>query len=116
MKLENTFDFFILFIIFIKIIFIVSAIGHIILTHAHNIFIVDKLDPKLVYWKERTEIIFNISMALLLIYHFRPNVSVPINKETILLFYLFGWVILLTSNWSLFIYNSPWNKKNSYLV
>jgi hypothetical protein len=111
MKLENTFDFFILFIIIIKIIFIISAIGHIILTHIHNFFVIEKIDPKLVYWKERTEFIFNISMALLLIYHFIPKQHIYINRETSLLFFMFGWVILLTSNWTLFIHSSPWNKK-----
>lgn len=103
MKLQNTFDFFMLFIIIIKIIFITSAIGHIILTHIHNFFIVEKLDPKLVYWKKRTEFIFNISMALLLIYHFRPKQHIYVTKETALLFFLFGWVVLFTSNWSLIL-------------
>ena len=58
MKLESSLDFFILFIVFIKLVFLLSAIGHVVLTHLPKTFKLDVDDAKLVYWKERTEFIF----------------------------------------------------------
>ena len=111
LKLETWLDFFIIFIFFIKIVFIVSAIGHIILSHSTSDKAA-KIDPKLLYWKERTEFIFIISMAVLLIYEFNPRLQKkPIGQETGLLFFLFGWVLILTAKWNLFITESPWYKK-----
>ena len=100
-------DYFVFFIIFIKIVFVISAVGHLILTH---LSIGQKLDSKLLYWKERTEFIFIISMSILLIYTFRINHVKPINKETSILFYLFGWILLFTAKWSIFIKEAPWYK------
>jgi len=100
-------DFFVFFIIVIKIIFVISAIGHLILTH---LTIGQSLNSKLVYWKERTEFIFIVSMSILLIYSFRVNHMQPITKETALLFYLFGWILLITAKWSIFIKEAPWYK------
>ena len=111
LKLETWLDFFIIFIFFIKIVFIVSAIGHIILSHSTSVKAA-KIDPKLVYWKEKTEFIFIISMAILLIYEFNPrSQKKPIGQETGLLFFLFGWVLILTAKWNLFITESPWYKQ-----
>jgi hypothetical protein len=110
-KLETSFDYFIFFIILIKIIFVISAIGYVILSHSTNEK-AKQVDPKLLYWKERTEFIFIISMAILLIYHFNPRFSKkPINEETSLLFFLFGVVLILTAKWSLFIHEAIWYKK-----
>lgn len=111
LKFETSLDFFIFFIILIKIVFIISAIGHLILSHSTNAK-AEKLDPKLVYWKERTEFIFIISMAILLIYHFHPRLSKkPIGEETALLFFLFGWILIFTAKWSLFVTEAPWYKQ-----
>ena len=113
MKFETSVDYLIFFIIFVKIIFILSSIGHIILSHSSN----EKaqlIDPKLVFWKERMEFIFIISMSILLIYHFNPVLSKkPIDKETSILFFLFGVVLIITAKWSIFIKESNWYK---YLV
>ena len=120
MKLETPVDLFILFIIFIKIVFLLSAVGHVILTHLMKKN--DKkddvkrkktkkeegYDSKLVYWKERSEFIFVISMSLLLIYYFRPGHVKPIDSETALLFFLFGWVLIITAKWSYFFTNAKW--------
>jgi hypothetical protein len=55
-------------------------------------------------------IFFIISMSILLIYHFNPRFSkTPINEETSLLFFLFGWIIILTAKWSLI--SPPWYKQ-----
>lgn len=111
LKFETSIDYFVFFIILVKIIFIVSAIGHVILSHSTNEKAA-KIDPKLVYWKERTEFIFIISMAILLIYHFNPRLSKkPISEETGLLFFLFGWILIFTAKWSLFIHEAPWYKQ-----
>jgi len=110
-KLETSLDYFIFFIVLIKIIFIISAIGHLILSHSTSSK-AEKIDPKLVYWKERTEFIFIVSMAVLLIYHFNPRLSKkPIGEETALLFFLFGWILIFTAKWSLFIHEAPWYTK-----
>jgi hypothetical protein len=112
LKLDTGFDFYILFIILIKMVFVVAAIGHVILSHTNTRL--DKYDAKLVYWKERTEFVFVLTMALLLIYHFNPRFhSKPMSGETKLLFFLFGWVLLITAKWDIFIKESPWYEKIS---
>lgn len=110
---NTTLDYFILFIVLIKIIFVISAISHIILTYfAKNKNIVERADPKFLYWKERTEFIFIISMAILLIYHFNPRLSKkPISQESALLFFLFGWILIITAKWELFFTESKWYKE-----
>lgn len=115
-KFEKTLDYFLFFIILIKVIFVGSAIGHLIFSHFYN----EKtqlLDHKLLYWKERTEFVFIISMSILLIYQFHPLLSKkPIDKETSLLFFLFGWVLFFTANWSIFIKESHWYERIIYLL
>lgn len=109
LKFETSFDFFIFFIIVVKIIFIVSAIGHLILSYSTTSKS-KKIDNKLSYWKKRTEFIFIISMAILLIYHFKPGKHKPIGEETALLFFLFGWILIFTAKWSLFVTEASWYK------
>lgn len=113
LKLETSLDLFLLFIILIKIVFIISSVGHLILSHTNKD---SKLDPKLVYWKERTEFVFIISMAILLIYHFKPGHLKPISKETTLLFFLFGWILIFTAKWSLFFTEAKWYKDIVYYL
>jgi hypothetical protein len=105
-KLNSKLDLFVIFIIFIKFVFVISAVGHFLLSHSHNMGLQKTIDPQFVYWKERTEFIFIVSMAVLLLYYFRPGKEHTINKETSFLFYLFGWVLLLTSKWNLFFEES----------
>ena len=111
LKFETSLDLFILFIVLIKIVFVLSAIGHLVLSHTSNTKLQEKADPKLTYWKERTEFIFIVSMAVLLIYHFKPGQNKPVTEETSLLFFLFGIILVLTSEWSLFIKEAPWYKR-----
>lgn len=111
LKFETEIDYFVFFIILIKIVFMLSAIGHIYFSHSTKSN-AKKIDDKLLYFKERTEFIFIISMSILLIYHFNPRFSKkPINQETSLLFFLFGWVLIITAKWSLFITEAPWYKR-----
>jgi len=115
-KFEKGVDYLIFFIILVKIVFIISAIGHIFFSHS-NSNQAKNIDDKLLYLKERTEFIFIISMSILLIYHFNPRFAKKtINSETSLLFFLFGWVLIITAKWSLFITEAPWYKQiTSYL-
>jgi hypothetical protein len=109
-KFETYLDYYIFFIILIKIVFIISAIGHIILTQSTNSK-GKQIDTRLVYWKERTEFIFIISMAILLLYHFNPRFSKNIiDKETSFLFFLFGWILIFTAKWGIFIEEAPWRQ------
>ena len=94
LKFETKFDWFIVFIVVIKIIFVISAIAHIFMSHAHNQKLKNSVDPKLVLLKERTEFVFIISMAILLIYHFIPGKNKVVTEESALLFFLFGIVLL----------------------
>jgi len=111
LKFETYLDYFLIFIILIKVIFVISAIGHIILSHLTRTD-TTKSDAKLVYLKERTEFIFIISMSILIIYHFNPRFSKkPIGEETQLLFFLFGWILIFTAKWSLFVTEAPWYKQ-----
>jgi hypothetical protein len=115
LKLDSGMDLFVLFIIVIKFVFIIAAIGHVILTHTDTKF--EKYDSTLVYWKERTEFVFILTMAILLIYHFHPKYHTkPISSETKLLFFLFGWVLIITAKWGIFVKESPLFKEISNAV
>jgi hypothetical protein len=110
LKFETTYDFFTIFIILVKIVLILSTVGHFVLSHSSSAA-AEKADLKLVYWKERMEFIFIASMSILLIYHFKPGKNQPISEETSLLFFLFGWFLLFTAKWSIFVKESPWYKR-----
>ena len=108
LKLDTGLDFYVLFLIIIKCIFVGAALGHLVLAHTDTSF--DKYDAQLVYWKERTEFIFVVCMSLLLIYYFRPGHMKPIDRETSLLFFLFGWILIITAKWSDFFASAKWDK------
>jgi L-asparagine transporter-like permease len=97
---------YITFIFLIKIGFIVLAISHLYLKikHKEN----TETDKKILYWKERFEFIFIALMAVLLIYLFNPRTdrSVIIDKETKILLYLFGFILILTAKWEIFFHES----------
>ena len=60
---------------------------------------------KVIYWKDKIGFIFSILMSLLLIYIFNifnPNLQI-INKTTIILFFVFGISLILTSFKSIII-------------
>jgi len=97
-------------IIFIKVIFILTAIGHMYLKMKKQEN--TDLDKTLLYWKERLEFIFIFLMACLLIYIFNPRneQTIALNKEIKILFYLFGIILLITANWGAFFKESKWAK------
>jgi len=99
----NKYDIYVTFIFLIKIGFIIMAVTHIYLKAKGD----EKtdLDKKILYWKERFEFIFIALMSVLLIYVFNPRVERLnlIDKETKFLLYLFGFILLITAKWELFI-------------
>ena len=114
--IENTLQLFIYFIICIKIIFLASAIGSIFFKYykkdsSHS----ELLDAKLYHWKDQTEFIYIISMALLLIFIFNPwyNHKKYIEEKMRFLFFLFGIVLIITAKWGIFIEETSWYKKIS---
>lgn len=102
----NKFDIYVTFIFLIKVGFIIMAVAHIYLKVKGK----DKseLDKKILYWKERFEFVFIALMSILLIYMFNPRLdrSILIDKETKLLLYLFGFVLLITAKWDIFFKES----------
>ncbi len=109
MRLTTTLDFFILFAILIKVAFLLSSIADSIALRTNNIQIMI-LEPKFRWIKERTEFIFTICMAILMIIYFWPGTRLIIGEESRLLFFVFGIVLLFTANYSLFFFESPFYK------
>ena len=107
----NKLNIYITLIIIVKIIFIILAVYGLFLKYkkSSNKKKIDDIQ----FWKERVEFIFIIMMALLLIYLFNPrsNRLNLINYETKLLFYLFGFILIITAKWQVFIGESIFLKK-----
>ncbi len=103
----NKFDIYITLIIIIKIIFICLAVYGIILKHKNPND--KKKIASITFWKERIEFLFIALMSSLLIYLFNPryNNMGMITNETKILLYLFGFILILTADWGLFIKESP---------
>ena len=99
------------FIFLIKIGFIIMAVTHVYLKAKGK----EKsdLDKKILYWKERFEFIFIALMSVLLIYLFNPTTERTnlIDKETKILLYLFGFILLITAKWDIFITESQLYRK-----
>ena len=99
------------FTIFIKIVFLISVIGDIFFSHYHKTSTVSKsFDIKFAYLKEQSEFVFVFCMAILLIIVFNPwfdnQKYINIHKDLGILFYLFGFILLFTANWSLLFQES----------
>ena len=96
-------------IISIKVGFIIMALLHIYLKlkKKEN----SELDKKIIYWKGKFEFIFIFLMSILLIYLFNPrNKNFIIDYETKILLYLFGFILLITADWTQFFHQSKWLK------
>ena len=111
LNVETLLEIIIYFTIFIKIVFVISALGDIIFAHYHKTSAAsESLDIKFAYWKEHSEFIFVFCMAVLLIIVFNPWFNnqkyINIHKNLGILFYLFGFILLITANWSLFFQES----------
>jgi hypothetical protein len=101
-------------IIGIKILFLLSTLSNLFLTKIiKNDKLIAKYSEKLNKIKEQTEFIFIIltSMLLISIFYPRQNNLKYINSHVKLLFYLFGWILIITANWNIFFHESPVLKK-----
>lgn len=112
----NKYDMYVTAIFVIKIGFILMAITHVYLEMKGK----EKtdLDKKILFWKERFDFIFTALMSVLLIYIFNPryNNFNLIDKETEVLFYLFGFVLIITAKWRIFFEQSPLLKISKLLL
>jgi hypothetical protein len=103
----NKYDIYVTFIFLIKIGLLLMAVSHIYLkTKGEE---KSDLDREVLFWKERFEFIFIATMAVLLLYLFNPrsDKNIVLDTETKTLLYLFGFVLLITSKWDIFLKESP---------
>jgi surface polysaccharide O-acyltransferase-like enzyme len=91
---------FISLIIIVKVIFVVLAlINHYLkFTNQKD----SSLGSQIEFWKSRVEFVFIFLMSLLLIYLFNPRMDrkAMINKETEVILFMFGIVLIITADWS----------------
>ena len=78
----------IIWIVFIKIIFIILSLVYLLMPNS-----------KAGQYKDKVETIFFISMAILLIYMFNPYIPHTAITEEKQLLFLFGVIILITTKW-----------------
>jgi len=99
----DKFDMYIVLIFLIKIVFIILAVVHLYLRFKHKAG--SKTDKLVLYWKEQVEFVFKALMSFLLIYIFNPRTNrlFMITYETKLLLFLFGFILIITANWSAFV-------------
>ena len=103
----NKLDMYITIIFIIKIVFIILAVTHVYLKAKGKAQ--SELDTKILFWKERIEFVFVLLMSILLMYTFFPRrqIPIPIDYEMKLLFFLFGFILIITAKWEVFIEESP---------
>ena len=100
---------FIYIIIAIKALFLFSILSNIFITKVlKDSDIISKYSYTLHTIKEQTEFIFIVMTAVLMIAIFYPkqNNLKYINEHVKLLFYLFGWILIITAKWNLFFEES----------
>ena len=107
--LDRIYPKFIFFIIFVKFLYVIFSF----LTIYFDVFKLDKSKMDFIKkWKERMDFLFTASMSILLIILFNPwhKNEKYMNEEVKLLLYVFGFILLTTANWQLFLEESPWFK------
>lgn len=101
--------YFVFTIIIIKGFFVLSEIVHLYFSHIDNKSIESKKkDTKALYIKDLSEFLFTIGIAFLLFYIFNPfyNRLYLLEKDHVkILFYLFGIILICTSNWYKYFYD-----------
>jgi hypothetical protein len=111
LRIEKILEKIVLFLIVVKIIFAITAVGDILIKYFFDTNVnADMLDQKFLYWKHLTEFVFVVSMSLLLIFIFNPwrKHQIYITKEMSILFYLFGYILLFTADWDTLGKMPPW--------
>ncbi len=75
-------------------------------------------EQKIAFWKERVEFVFVLLMSLLLIYVFFPRANRInlVTGEVKLLLFLFGFILIITANWSLFFKESRSYQEIQYVL
>lgn len=104
LELEFIIEVIVYFIIVIKILFLLTSIGHLILSHTrHQNDKIIQADKKFLGWKSKIEFIFTILMSCLLIFIFTPwyDNTHFMTSEMKFLFYLFGFILILSADWSI---------------
>ncbi len=102
MKFNKWYDYFIVFILLTKLIYGILVATHIYLKIKGRD---DEYDSRIVFYKDQLEVVFVISMSILLLYLFYPrHINPPeIDTQSRLLLFLYGIIILFTLDWSKFI-------------
>ena len=103
---ENIIEFIIYIIIFIKILFLITSIGHLILSHTRKQTPRTKeFDEKFLEWKQKFEFVFIVMMSCLLIFIFTPwrDNAHYMTSTMKFLFYLFGFILILSADWNLIL-------------
>lgn len=102
----DNFTIYIRLIFIVKIIFIILAIT--LLYTKHKTPENKKIIESLQFWKEKSEFVFKVMMSFMLVYVFNPrsNNMILINREAKLLLCLFGFILILTADWSTFVNES----------
>lgn len=100
-------DYIIVFLIIVKVLFLVSAVTDVYLEHKKGEKN-EELIEKVQFWKDRFEFVFIAGMSLLLVYFFFPRNNKPIvtTFETRFLFFVYGIIIFVKLDWALFINES----------
>jgi hypothetical protein len=109
----NTYSAYVYLIFFVKLIFIAMAFVSVTLGRKTSMTATEASIVRFAeHWKERFEFIFKFLMALLLFYLFFPHRShhVSIDRETNLLLYLLGFILIVTADWNTFFHEAPWFK------
>jgi hypothetical protein len=117
-KLGKIYDNYVIFVIIIKILFVIFAVisRHYqkkIKSAGNNKSEVQEYTQKYnwaIYWKERLEFFFLISTSLICIIVFYPFYSEPIfiDRHTKILLFIYGFIVLITLNWNILGTLPPW--------
>jgi len=90
------YDIYLLFIVGIKILFIVSALGFFYYSHFAKTPNTLAKSTQFQTWKERTEFVFILSMTILLMYLFYPRREpTEIDRESRILLFIYGCILLI---------------------
>ena len=103
----NKYDAYIYLLFALKVIFILLAIANLYMKTTNQLN--TPTAKNIAYWKSRVDFVFTFLMSLLLIYLFYPSKTpVFINDETRLLIFLFGIILIVTAEWSVFFTEARW--------
>jgi hypothetical protein len=97
MQINSLVDYFLGFMLLVKVVFLFSAMGHVITVKSKNPKI-QQHEQLMRYISDTTEMIFIFGMSLFLIYYFVPNKKIyVIKKEPALLLFAYGFVTLIAA-------------------